>query len=119
MQRDDISPAGALQHILALPNCLLWTGCRHPPLAVPCRAGLHPALVSPSLATSLHLQATNIKFHDGMVPRETKEQLLGQKGVVLWFTGEEAAASFPCCCCCCNFLLLPLLPALVVYIEPC
>lgn len=34
-------------------------------------------------------QATNIKFHDGMVPRETKEQLLGQKGVVLWFTGER------------------------------
>ena len=25
-----------------------------------------------------------------MVPRETKEQLLGQKGVVLWFTGELA-----------------------------
>lgn len=35
----------------------------------------------------LPLQATNIKFHDGMVPRETKEELLGQKGVVLWFTG--------------------------------
>lgn len=34
-------------------------------------------------------QATNIKFHDGMVPRENKEQLLGQKGVVLWFTGER------------------------------
>ena len=32
-------------------------------------------------------QATNIKFHDGMVPRETKEELLGQRGCVLWFTG--------------------------------
>lgn len=38
-------------------------------------------------------QATNIKFHDGMVPRETKEELLGQKGVVLWFTGAAAAHS--------------------------
>lgn len=33
-------------------------------------------------------QATNIKFHDGMVPRETKEMFLGQKGCVLWFTGK-------------------------------
>ncbi len=31
--------------------------------------------------------ATNIKFHDGMVPRETKEKLMNQKGVVIWFTG--------------------------------
>ena len=31
--------------------------------------------------------ATNIKFHEGMVPRDTKEKLLGQKGVILWFTG--------------------------------
>lgn len=33
--------------------------------------------------------ATNIKFHDGMVPRETKEKLLNQKGVVIWFTGAR------------------------------
>jgi len=32
--------------------------------------------------------ATNIKFHDGMVPRETKEKILDQKGVVIWFTGK-------------------------------
>ena len=31
--------------------------------------------------------ATNIKFHEGMVPRETKEKLMDQKGVVIWFTG--------------------------------
>ena len=31
--------------------------------------------------------ATNIKFHDGMVPRNTKEAILNQKGVVVWFTG--------------------------------
>ena len=31
--------------------------------------------------------ATNIKFHDGMVPRETKEKIMNQKGVVIWFTG--------------------------------
>lgn len=32
-------------------------------------------------------QATNIRFHDGMVPRQAKEALLGQRGVVVWFTG--------------------------------
>lgn len=32
--------------------------------------------------------ATNIKFHDGMVPRADKEKMLGQKGVVIWFTGK-------------------------------
>ena len=32
--------------------------------------------------------ATNIKFHDGMVPRADKEKLLDQKGVIIWFTGE-------------------------------
>ena len=31
--------------------------------------------------------ATNIKFHTGMVERETKEKLMNQKGVVIWFTG--------------------------------
>ena len=36
-------------------------------------------------------QATNIRFHDGMVPRRTKEELLEQKGVVLWFTGNARA----------------------------
>ena len=32
--------------------------------------------------------ATNIKFHDGMVPRDTKEKLMDQKGVIIWFTGK-------------------------------
>ena len=44
-------------------------------------------------ASSLPLQATNIKFHDGMVPRDTKEGILRQKGVVLWFTGGRQAAA--------------------------
>lgn len=38
-----------------------------------------------------------------MVPRETKEQLLGQKGVVLWFTGEGPGSqprTQPACRCC-------------------
>lgn len=34
-------------------------------------------------------QATNIKFHDGMVPRSTKEAMLNQRGCVLWFTGKR------------------------------
>lgn len=41
--------------------------------------------------------ATNIKFHDGMVPRETKEKLLNQKGVVIWFTGAYGNG-FGCQC---------------------
>ncbi|KAL4438510.1 hypothetical protein ABPG77_000158 [Micractinium sp. CCAP 211/92] len=43
-------------------------------------------------------KATNIKFHDGMVPRETKEQLLGQKGVVLWFTGLSGSGKSTVAC---------------------
>merc|ERR1740138_918622 len=31
--------------------------------------------------------ATNIKWHEGHVPRELREKSLGQKGCVLWFTG--------------------------------
>lgn len=46
--------------------------------------------LSPSFSSCFPLQATNIKFHDGMVPRETKEGLLGQRGVVLWFTGGHS-----------------------------
>lgn len=43
-------------------------------------------------------KATNIKFHDGMVPRENKEQLLGQKGVVLWFTGLSGSGKSTVAC---------------------
>jgi hypothetical protein len=53
---------------------------------------------------ALCLQATNIKFHDGMVPRDVKEEILGQKGVVLWFTGallprgaQPHMLHAPCC----------------------
>ena len=37
-------------------------------------------------------KATNIKFHEGMVPRAAKEELLKQRGVVIWFTGAFARA---------------------------
>lgn len=32
-------------------------------------------------------QATNIYWHQGAVSKKDREKLLGQKGVVLWFTG--------------------------------
>lgn len=32
-------------------------------------------------------KATNIVWHDGAVTREKREEILGQKGVLLWFTG--------------------------------
>jgi hypothetical protein len=37
--------------------------------------------------------ATNIKFHEGMVPRDVKEKLMDQKGVVIWFTGKHVKRS--------------------------
>lgn len=42
--------------------------------------------------------ATNIKFHDGMVPRETKEKLMDQKGVVIWFTGLSGSGKSTVAC---------------------
>ena len=33
------------------------------------------------------IRATNITWHEGHVKREDREQLLGQKGVTIWFTG--------------------------------
>ena len=32
-------------------------------------------------------KSTNVHWHDGEVNREDRTQLLGQKGVTLWFTG--------------------------------
>lgn len=32
-------------------------------------------------------KATNVVWHDHQVERETREELLGQKGIVIWFTG--------------------------------
>ena len=32
-------------------------------------------------------ESTNIKWHEGSVSREAREQSMGQKGCVLWFTG--------------------------------
>ncbi|MCS6978426.1 MAG: adenylyl-sulfate kinase [Gemmatales bacterium] len=33
------------------------------------------------------VKATNITWHEGHVQRETRQQLLGQKGCTIWFTG--------------------------------
>jgi adenylylsulfate kinase len=33
------------------------------------------------------MKATNITWHEGHVQRETRHQLLGQKGCTIWFTG--------------------------------
>lgn len=32
-------------------------------------------------------KATNIKWHEGNITKEDREKVLGQQGVVLWFTG--------------------------------
>jgi hypothetical protein len=63
--------------------------------------------------------ATNIKFHDGMVPRADKEKILDQKGVVVWFTGQyisvlctqvvnQLCTFWPTCCILPSLLLLPI-----------
>ena len=36
-------------------------------------------------------KSTNIRWQETMVSRSDKELLLGQRGCVLWFTGERAA----------------------------
>jgi len=35
--------------------------------------------------------ATNITWHEAQIKREKKEKLLGQKGLLLWFTGLSAS----------------------------
>jgi len=37
-------------------------------------------------------KSTNIRLHDEGVVRDTKEKILGHKGLCLWFTGEYAVA---------------------------
>ncbi|CAG9465340.1 unnamed protein product [Pedinophyceae sp. YPF-701] len=42
--------------------------------------------------------ASNIKWHEGMVARRHKEALLGQKGVILWFTGLSGSGKSTVAC---------------------
>jgi adenylylsulfate kinase len=42
--------------------------------------------------------STNIKWHEGAVPTEDKEKLLGQKGCVIWFTGLSGSGKSTVAC---------------------
>jgi adenylylsulfate kinase len=42
--------------------------------------------------------STNIKWHEGGVPLNRKERLLGQKGTVLWFTGLSGSGKSTVAC---------------------
>jgi pantothenate kinase-related protein Tda10 len=42
--------------------------------------------------------STNIKWHEGMVPKEDKEVLLGQRGCVVWFTGLSGSGKSTVAC---------------------
>jgi adenylylsulfate kinase len=42
--------------------------------------------------------STNIKWHEGGVTPEQKEDLLGQKGCVLWFTGLSGSGKSTVAC---------------------
>ncbi|GAX82740.1 hypothetical protein CEUSTIGMA_g10166.t1 [Chlamydomonas eustigma] len=43
-------------------------------------------------------ESTNIKWHEGGVSRDAKEQLLNQKGCVLWFTGLSGSGKSTVAC---------------------
>src|SRR5687767_10119780 len=43
-------------------------------------------------------KATNIKWHDGTVSRQDRQQLLRQRGVTLWFTGLSGAGKSTIAC---------------------
>lgn len=66
---------------------------------------LAPATASivPGLQNAYHAiydvgNSTNIKWHEGMVSSEQKEDLLGQKGCVLWFTGLSGSGKSTVAC---------------------
>lgn len=42
--------------------------------------------------------STNIKWHEGGVSRSSKEELLGQRGCVLWFTGLSGSGKSTVAC---------------------
>ena len=59
---------------------------------------LRPAGIAPRFAVRASTtysvgDATNIKWHEGSVSRETRQELLGQKGCVLWFTGLSGSSA--------------------------
>jgi adenylylsulfate kinase len=43
-------------------------------------------------------KATNVTWHEGAVSREQRQQLLGQKGVILWMTGLSASGKSTIAC---------------------
>lgn len=65
-------------------------------------------MAAPAAATTFVRQAattaydigssTNIKWHEGMVARGDKEQLLGQRGCILWFTGLSGSGKSTVAC---------------------
>ena len=56
-------------------------------------AGAANGAAKPHLEVTDVGASTNIRWHETMVVREDKELLLGQRGCVLWFTGESAGAA--------------------------
>ena len=50
------------------------------------------AAAAPCLSVTDVGSSTNIRWHESMVARSDKELLLGQRGCVLWFTGEGGGA---------------------------
>lgn len=64
-------------------------------------AALPQAAAALSYATlgTYHVdKATNIRYHEGAVPTERKEALLGQRGVILWFTGLSGSGKSTVAC---------------------
>ncbi|KAI8471145.1 MAG: adenosine 5'-phosphosulfate kinase [Monoraphidium minutum] len=66
------------------------------------RALPEAASAAAGFATAAHTynvgSSTNIKWHEGAVSTERKEALLGQRGVVVWFTGLSGSGKSTVAC---------------------
>lgn len=67
--------------------------------AAGCAAALASSSVFRGFSTAYDVgQSTNIKWHEGMVSTEAKENLLKQRGCVLWFTGLSGSGKSTVAC---------------------
>ncbi|GFR48858.1 hypothetical protein Agub_g10812 [Astrephomene gubernaculifera] len=63
------------------------------------RFGLLRPAMSRSLSTAYDVgSSTNIKWHEGAVPTETKEATMKQRGCVVWFTGLSGSGKSTVAC---------------------
>lgn len=68
-------------------------------LAARCLPVMARGLSGMATYSTYHIdKSTNIKWHEGAVPTERKEALLGQRGCVVWFTGLSGSGKSTVAC---------------------